>query len=72
MYLNGDEIGKGWADTGTGAGQYETFSWQSTLNLQKGDQIWLQISGKSTGEYLDGDRCTHFSGYLLEENLEVA
>ena len=69
MYLNGNIIGRGVADeTGT-ADQYETTSFQSTLNLQKGDQIWLEIWQLSSGMYLRGQDSTHFSGYLLEENL---
>ena len=53
--------------------QFKTFSFQSTLNLQKGDEIWLEIFSVSTGAYLNGYTNTLFSGYLLEENIiEVA
>ena len=69
MYLNGKVIGKGWADEAGTAYQNETFSFQSTLEVKKGDEIWLEIDDMSTGASLYGDRYTHFSGSLLEENM---
>ena len=69
MYLNGGVIGRGWADEISTSGQSETLSLQSTLNLQKGDKIWLQINKMTTGAYLYGGALTHFSGWLLEENM---
>ena len=39
----GDEVGT--------AQQFETFSFQWTLNLQEGDEIWLKISLVSTDTY---------------------
>ena len=71
MYLNGNSIGSGFADE-VGGGQFETLSFQSTLNLQKGDQIWLKVYDMSTGAYLHGFFHTHFSGLLMEENIAVA
>ena len=71
MYLNGNVIGIGVSDeVGTDV-QYESFSFQWTLNLQSGDQIWLQISNISPGTYLDDNQyhTTHFNGMLLEENI---
>ena len=75
MYWNGNGVGVGYADeTGsTTANQYETFSFQSTFNLQKGDDIWLAIDADmSTGAHLFGGGYTHFSGYLLEEKIVLA
>ena len=74
MYLHGNQIAKGFADeVGSTALQSETSSFQSTLNLEKGDEIWLEIYSMSiTGTYLVGGYYTHFSGYLLEENIAVA
>ena len=43
VYLNGNWIGAGWADEVGTANQYETLSWQSTMNLKNGDEIWLEI-----------------------------
>ena len=72
MYLNGKFIGIGWADEVGITQQYETFSFQSTLSLKKGDEIWLEISSMSIGASLYCGGYTHFSGFLLEENLTVA
>ena len=71
MYLNGNLIGNGYADEDYTTGQWEMLSFQSTLNLRKGDGIWLQIGDMSTGTNLFGSYYTHFSGYLLEENIAV-
>ena len=70
IFLNGIQIGNGLADEATSTDvQNEAYSFQSTLKLQKGDQIWLEIHSISTGAYLVGSRLTHFSGYLLEEKM---
>ena len=69
MYLNGNEIGQGWADEVSNADQSETLSFQSTLSLKRGDQIWLQIDLMGTGTDLHGSSYTHFSGFLLEESI---
>ena len=68
MYLNGNENGSGVADEDNTSSQYETFSFQSALNLKKGAQIWLEIFGLSTGAYLRSSKI-HFSGYLMEEKI---
>ena len=73
MFLNGGNLGKGWADeVADTADQRETFSIQATLNLKKGDKIYLLIYSMSTGAYLVGNYYTQFSGYLLEENITLA
>ena len=69
MYLNGNFIGRGVGDEAGTAAQRDTFSIQSTRNIQRGDQIWFAISSMSTGTYLWGSLYTQFSGYLLEENI---
>ena len=71
MYLNGKSIGIAWADEITPGDQDETYSLQSTLNLLAGDEIWLEIRFKSPGVYLNDDRghFTHFTGWLLYENI---
>ena len=69
LFFNGVVIGLGFSDeTGTGT-KYETLSLQSTLNLQNGDQIWLQIESMSPGNHLHGGSYTHFNGFLLEEEI---
>ena len=72
MYLNGIGIANGYADEVGTAAQFETFSFQSTLNLKGGDQIWIGIDNMSTGVNLNGNLYTHFSGHLLEENFAIA
>jgi hypothetical protein len=45
-------------------------SLQSTLALQAGDQVWVQISDQSSGVYLfdDNRHFTHFTGWILEQD----
>ena len=68
MYLNGNLIGSGLADE-VNTSEYETLSFQSTLSLRKGDQLWLQTVDITTGTDLVGGANTHFSGLLLDENI---
>ena len=72
IYLNRNKIGQGWADKVSAAYQEETLSFQSTLNLARGDQFWLEIDLIAGGAYLSGSYFTHFSGYLLEESIAFA
>jgi hypothetical protein len=49
----------------------ETFSIQTTLDLNKGDKIWLEIdflSSPVASLYDDYRHYTHFTGILLEED----
>ena len=66
--LNGILIGSGVADAeSTG---HSTFSIQSTLQLNAGDQVSLKLDLLGTGYiYDDGDHFTHFTGWLLQEDL---
>ncbi|XP_057369391.1 uncharacterized protein LOC130690394 [Daphnia carinata] len=44
LYLNDNLIGRGFVeDANTTAGQFSPITLQSTLNLQPGDQVWLEI-----------------------------
>jgi hypothetical protein len=72
LVLNGGLIGDGYVEEGnTNADQKSPLTLQSTLNLKKGDQVWLQIGGRSTGTYLfdDSYHRTHFTGFMLEEEI---
>jgi hypothetical protein len=72
LYLNGNYIGWGVVEEYQTVNSQETpLTLQSTLSLQKGDQIWLEIKGMSTGVILyDNDAIwTHFTGYILEEEM---
>ncbi len=69
LYKNGGYIAQSSADEISIGDQYETNSFQSTLHLNKGDQIWLQINLKTAGAFLYGNDYTHFNGFLLEEDI---
>jgi hypothetical protein len=73
LYLNGNFIGWGVVEEyHTGNDQEMPLTFQSTLSLQKGDQIWLQIKEMSTGvrSLVDNENnWTHFTGYILEEEI---
>jgi hypothetical protein len=72
LVKNGSKIADAHCDTTSPGGQYETFSLQSTLQLQVGDQIWVEISGISAGAHLHGNRNTHFTGWLLQEDVSLS
>lgn len=69
LYKNGDLIGSGHADEMTNYISHETFSFQLTLDLQKGDQIWLEIYTITPDTDLWGSGFVHFSGFVLEEEI---
>ncbi len=73
LYLNGGRIGVSHVEEANTVG-YQTSplsTVQSTLNLKKGDQVWLQIDYQSTGAFLydDSDHYNHFTGFMLEEEI---
>jgi hypothetical protein len=72
LVKNGGRIANAFADTTSPGGQYETYSLQSTLQLQVGDQIWVDISGISAGAYFNGYGYTHFTGWLLQEDVSLS
>jgi hypothetical protein len=71
LYLNGGQIGIGDVLETNTPGQYSPLTLQSTLNLKSGDQVWLEIFYQSTEAYLydDGYHYTHFTGFMLEEEI---
>ena len=73
LYLNGNLIGLGSAeDANTGGGQNDQLSLHSTLYLETGDEIWVQIQsiyGTGVRFYDSNNHYTHFNGWLLEENI---
>ena len=71
LYVNGIQIGRSHADESSSSQLYETFSLQSTLNLQAGDLVWIEISTQSTGVYLfdNVEHYTNFNGWLLQEHI---
>ena len=73
VYLskNGGTIAKGYCDSQSG-GQYVPFSLQSTLQLQVGDQIWVEIGTLTPGAALHGNFYTDFVGWLLQEDVSLS
>ena len=72
LVKNGNRIAKTNSDSVSSASQYETFSLQSTLQLQVGDQIWVVISSISAGAHFHGNTNTHFTGWLLQEDVSLS
>ncbi len=72
LYLNGDRIGLGYVEeANTVANQNSPLTFQSTLNLKSGDQVWVEIYYQSSGAYLADSsyHYTHFTGFMLEEEI---
>ena len=72
LHLNGGQIGRGYVEEANTIGnQNSPLTLQSTLNLKKGDQLWLQIDYQSTGAFLYDDSLhhNHFTGFMLEEDI---
>ena len=70
--MNGGFIGLGFVeDANTVDGQRTPLTIQSTLNLKKGDKVWVQIGFQSTSVRLadNVDHYTHFTGFMLEEEI---
>ncbi len=75
LYLNGGEIGSGRVEEANTARQESPLTLQSTLNLKKGDQVWVEMRPQSYGASLldmDGGHWTHFTGWMLEEEIAAS
>ncbi len=73
LYLNGNVIGRSNIYEGnTPVNQDSPLTLQSTLNLKTGDQLWVEISytsGSSSYLYDNSGHYTHFTGFMLEEEI---
>ncbi len=74
LKLNGNTIGHAHSQRDDpmdkAAGQFDTFTLQSLLHLNKGDQIWLYMYPLGAAPLFDDAlHYTHFTGMLLEENI---
>jgi hypothetical protein len=78
LVLNGNLIGGSnvWGNTPVATGntpvdQFNPLSQQSTLNLKKGDRVWVQIDYDVSSSYLYDNRYpyTHFTGFMLDEEI---
>jgi hypothetical protein len=68
IFLNDIQIGSSWDDeANTVIGQEVPVVVQSTVNLQAGDQVWLQVTAITAGVTMHSVRS--FTGWLLQENL---
>ena len=71
--LNGSHIGRANGNSQTGiymnGDEWETLSFQSTLNLKSGDAVWLTITSKADACYLRGEYYINFTGWLLQEDI---
>ncbi len=73
--MNGGRIGLGHVEeSNTVASQNSPLTLQSTLNLKKGEQVWVAIYWQSTGTSLadNGNHHTHFTGFMLEEDIAAS
>ncbi|XP_046456611.1 uncharacterized protein LOC124203801 [Daphnia pulex] len=73
LYLNGFLIGSSHVHKHDGIIDQESpVTIQSTLNLKKDDQVWVTFSysgGSSSHLFDDSYHYTHFTGFLLEEEI---
>ncbi len=74
LFLNGNLIGASNVAENKGpVDQYSPMSFQWTLNLKKGDQLWMEINYSGSASFLyesnDGNHRTHFTGFMLEEEI---
>ena len=72
LYLNGNSIGSSFVYEDNGPVlRYSPLTLQSTLNLEKGDRVWVQITYLGSFSYLydDRDHYIHFTGFMLEEEI---
>ncbi len=72
LYLNGNLIGSSNVNEHSGpVNQYSPLTLQSTLNLKKDDQVLVRINyyGSSSYLYDSSSHFTHFTGFLLEEEI---
>jgi hypothetical protein len=76
LFLNGNLIGTSLVQENKGpVNQASPLTLQSTLNLKTGDRVWVMIgynggSGSSLGD--SKYHYTHFSGFLLEEEIAAS
>jgi hypothetical protein len=72
LYLNGNRIGESFVEEAQVDNKDSPLTVQSTLNLKKGDQLWMQIECWGSCSYLYDDDFhyyTHFTGFILEEEI---
>ena len=67
LQFNGATVGSAWTFESS-SGTHDTVSLSASLRLARGDRVNLyNVAGGAL--YDDGDHQTHFSGWLVEEDL---
>jgi hypothetical protein len=73
LVLNGGVIGSSFVkQENVPIDKFSPVTLQSTLNLKKGDQVWVTINySDGSSSYLFDDiwHRTHFTGFMLEEEI---
>ncbi|XP_046459405.1 uncharacterized protein LOC124205886 isoform X2 [Daphnia pulex] len=72
LFFTNGLIGQGRVDgANTVNNQFSPLTLQSTLNLKQGDQVWVHLDSKTSGMILydDNYHFTHFTGFMLEEEI---
>jgi hypothetical protein len=76
LYLNGESIiGRSIVQENISADhKYSLLTLQLTLNLKKGDQLWVTISYSGSSSLFDDSyyHYTHFTGFMLEEEIAAS
>jgi hypothetical protein len=75
LYLNEDIIGTSNVyEDKYPVFQFSPLTLQSTLNLKKDDQLWVQIYYSGSDSYLFDSifHYTHFTGFMLEEEIAAS
>ncbi|XP_046456168.1 uncharacterized protein LOC124203539 [Daphnia pulex] len=76
IYLNGKRIGTSYVrEDKAPVDQNSPFTLQSTLNLKKGDQVWVEIiyPNSETSLYdIRNFHLTHFTGFMLDEEIAAS
>jgi hypothetical protein len=77
LHLNGNLIGSSFIHEHVGTvDQASPLTLQSTLNLNKGDQVWVTILYSGSDSYLNDSsyqqHFTHFTGFMLEEEIAAS
>ncbi len=75
LYLNGNLIGMSNVQESYGfVDQLSPLTLHSTLNLKKGDQLWVTIDYSVSSSHLfdDSYHYTHFTGFMLKEDIAAS
>ena len=71
FYLNGNRIATSLVQETNTVGHHSPLTLQLTLNLKDGDEIWVEIFDVTSGVHFhdDSSHRTHFTGFILEEEI---